>query len=303
MATGEPSAFWKQLGDAHAESMAAHGLDTVKRRQALRYFTWQWRWRHITKSEQMRYLLTHTPPATLVGAGLHPGPLDDRTWDGTPWSKPDRWLYVYATRLLWAQAVATGHPATDLPEPTLGDPLPVQAGGRLVSQDLANTALELDAMRRGGADHPTEVVEIGAGYGRTAYAVLSLFPDARYTIVDIEPTISISRWYLSQQFDADRLTFVPADELDRLEGRSFDLGLSISSLQEMTPAQVGDYLRLLDDHVHGHVFLKQWERWHNPIDETDMVFEDYPIPATWKRMLWERCAVQTKFMQGLWETA
>jgi len=98
---------------------------------------------------------------------------------------------------------------TRLPEPALGQPLPVTWRGRLISQDLANTALEVAAIGRALAGRkPRSILELGAGYGRTAYALLSLFPEATYTIVDIEPALTISRWYLSELFGADRLRFL-----------------------------------------------------------------------------------------------
>lgn len=58
---------------------------------------------------------------------------------------------------------------TRLSEPSLGWPLPVKWKGRLVSQDLANSSIEVDAVwraLRGSA--PQSILEIGAGYGRTA---------------------------------------------------------------------------------------------------------------------------------------
>jgi hypothetical protein len=253
----------------------------------------------------MRFLLLHSSPATLIRAGIRPGPLDAAAWDGPPWSKVDRWLYTFATRMLWSYAARSldGSPALDLEEPSLGAPFPVYQNGRLISQDLANTALELDAMRRGGVSDPVRILEVGAGYGRTAHALLTLHPQATYTIVDIEPAISISRWYLTGLFGEDRLAFIRADRLDALEGQTFDLGLSISSLQEMTPVQVGGYLELFDRLIEGRVYLKQWESWHNPADGNQSVFAQYPIPARWQRTLWERCPVQTRFMQAVWHTA
>jgi hypothetical protein len=305
VASSEPSAFWTELGAEHAGSLASHGPEDMKRRQALRYFTWQWRWKQILRSEQIRFLLRHSSMAGIGRAVWHPGPLDDETWSGPEWTKMDRWLYTFATRLLWSYAARRliQSPTMELDEPRVGNPFPVQLDRRWISQDLANTALELDAVRRAGVDSPRNIVEIGAGYGRTAYALLSINPVATYTVVDIEPSITISRWYLTQLFDGDRLSFVHADQLDQLNGRCFDLALSISSLQEMTVAQVDGYLRLLDRVVDGHVFLKQWERWRNPVDHTEMVFDEYPFPTHWRRVLWERCPVQTRFRQGVWRTS
>lgn len=303
MGTPDPSDFWRTLGLEHRATLDSHGFTEVKRRQALRYFTWQWRWSQVRRSEQARFLARHAHPRDWLDAWSRPGPLDEATWDGPDWTPADRRLYVAATRLLWRYAGR--HGASDvlaLDEPPVGSPLPVMLDDRLISQDLANTALEIAAMRRGGARSPARIIEIGAGYGRTAHALLSLNPDAGYTIVDIEPTISISKWYLRELFPADRVRFVTPDQLDRLEDGGFDLALSISSLQEMTPEIVEGYLELLDRVVDGHVYLKQWETWHNPVDDVELTFDDYPTPGGWNQRLAERCPVQTRFLQKVWAT-
>ena len=62
----QPSLFWQDLAREHAEQLARHGLSELKRRQALRYFTWQWRWRDMSRSEQFRFLLARTPKRDLA---------------------------------------------------------------------------------------------------------------------------------------------------------------------------------------------------------------------------------------------
>ena len=130
---------------------------------------------------------------------------------------------------------------------------------------------------------------------------MGLRSDSTYTIVDIEPALSISRWYLTQLFDTSRLTFLTPDQIDCIEHRRFDLAISISSLQEMVPSQVTTYLELFD-RVADNVYLKQWTTWHNPVDNIEMRFQDYPFPSRWSRLLWEPCPVQTRFTQGVWTT-
>lgn len=295
------SDFWQQLAQEHARSLESHGFDQVKRHQALRYFTWQWRWRSLRQSEQMRFLLSHSSPGDLLRSAFAPIELSDEAWEGVSWTRADRWLYAYATRLLWQYA--RKHDAAGvvaLPEPTLGTPLPVRLDGRLISQDLANSALEVDFLVRALAGAPIRsVLEVGAGYGRTAYVILSLFPDVTYTIVDIEPAISISRWYLTQLFPAARLRFVRPDEIATIE--PVDLALSISSLQEITHAQLEEYLKLFD-RVAAWVYLKQWIAWYNPVDRITMRFDDYPIPGSWQLAARGVAPVQTKFVQAVWRT-
>ena len=330
-AQGQPDEFWRQLGEKHRHDIDAYGLDTIKRNQAFRYFTWRWSWASIGRSEQMRFLLRHTPLPDLVRCALTPAELGDRDWQnvrwpssgrgsaddarrspeaitasepgGYVWPKRDRWLYAFAVRLLWLYARRHDPMAvTKLPEPALGQPLPIAWRGRLISQDLANSALEVAAIGRALAGRtPKSILEVGAGYGRTAYALLSLFPEATYTIVDIEPAISISRWYLSSLFGPERLRFLGPEEARKLPKGSIDLALTISSLQEMTPAQVATYLEMFDRTAEGGaIYLKQWRKWRNPVDKVELTFDQYPIPERWALQFKERAPVQTNFAQAAW---
>jgi putative sugar O-methyltransferase len=299
----DPSRFWSQLGAEHERQLAEHGLDAFKRKQALRYFTWRWRPRHMLRSEQLRFLARNSSPQTWGEVLREPIDLDDELWRDCGFSRGERRMTVIATRLIWAYAELHGSPQVlALEEPELGSPLPVRWRGRLISQDLANCALELRAIERALQGRtPASIVEIGGGYGRSAYALLSRFPEATYTIVDIDPARTISSWYLSQLFDPERLRFVAPDEAGALADGAFDLAVSISSLQEMTPAQVAEYLTLLDrTAAGGTVYLKQWETWRNPADDVELRFRDYPVPARWERVLDEPAPVQTRFVQAAW---
>ena len=300
----QPSRFWEQLGEAHRHDLDLHGFDAFKRHQALRYFTWRWSWSSIRKSEQMRFLLKNSPLRTLLRCAVTPTALSDRAWEGVTWPKRDRWLYAFATRLLWEYAVrhdVAG--ATRLPEPPPGRPLPVNWKGSLISQDLANTSIEVDAMRRALAGTiPRSILEIGAGYGRTAYGLMHLYPRATYAIVDIPPAIEISEWYLSQLFPLERLRFVTPREAVEMPAGSVDLALSISSLHEMTREQVADYLGMLDRVAeNGTVYLKQWISWKNPVDDIVLRFDDYPIPGRWEPLFRQRAPVQTDFAHAAWK--
>jgi hypothetical protein len=230
-------------------------------------------------------------------AALRHPELSDEAWDGVDWSPAERRLYTFAVRLLWEYAERIGHSEVlGLEEPELGTPLPVYRGGRLISQDLANTALEVRAMRLA---EPRTFLEVGAGYGRTAYALLSLFPAATYTIIDIEPALSIARWYLGSLFDPGRLRFLTPSESDSIESGSIDFGITISTLSEMTPVGVTAYLDLFD-RVARAVYIKQWTSWHNPIDDVTLTFSEYPFPRRWRLVHWAKAPVQTGFTEALW---
>jgi putative sugar O-methyltransferase len=299
-----PSEFWRELSATHRAQLRDHGLGEIKRQQALRYFTWQWQLRRLGKSEQMRFLLSKSPwPRLVRSLPLHQ-PLTRGLWAGLPWNALDRAVYSYAARLLWQYAA--DHGASDvlaLGEPALGNPPPVLHKGRLISQDLANSALETTAIRRAlGPDVPTSILEIGAGYGRTAFALMGVYPAARYTIVDIEPALSISHWYLMSLYPDRDITFLAADDATAEAIGAVDLAVSISSLQEMTHEQVAHYLDLIDQVVDGTVFLKQWRRWTNPVDGVVLDFGEYPVPEHWQPVFREPSPVQTAFDQAGWKS-
>jgi putative sugar O-methyltransferase len=302
-ATGKPSLFWQELAREHSDQLERHGYGEMKRKQALRYFTWQWRWRHVLKSEQFRFLLRETSKPALIRTVVTPQALSAGLWRGLPWGPADRWLYSLATRLLWSYAEQHGdREVLSLGEPALGNPPPVVWHKGVVSQDLANCSLESEAIRRAiNGNEPTSILEIGGGYGRTAYSLLGIFPHAVYTILDIEPALSLSRFYLTSLYPNRDLRFIDAANAETVG--EVDLAVAISSLHEMTLEQVAIYLNLLDKVVvdGGTVFLKQWEQWHNPTDDVEMRFDDYPVPAAWQPLFRETSPVQTRFIQAAWQ--
>lgn len=297
------SIFWKNLGHTHQQDLEQFGYENIKRRQAFRYFNWNWRWRNITKSEQGRFLLKNTDPRTWAACLTAPPVLSDAAWQGAPLGKADRFLYTFAVRLLWSYARSVDSAGVlSFEEPLLGNPVPVYWQGRLISQDLANTALETEAILRAlNGKVPQGIVEIWAGYGRTAYVLMKLFPEAQYTIIDIEPTLSISKWYLMHIFPNRKITFVNAETLDASTLPRSSLAVSISSLQEMTLEQIEKYITLIDRLAPGGtVYLKQWEQWYNPDDGIRVDFQNYPIPKTWRLLFRESAPVQTRFTQAAW---
>lgn len=96
----------------------------------------------------------------------------------------------------------------------------------------------------------SNVLEIGAGFGRTAQALLKLIKSIRsYTIIDIPEVLALSHRYLSQVLSAEefaKLIFIDAMELDdaNLVGESYDLVINIDSFQEMQPEIVEFYMRV-----------------------------------------------------------
>lgn len=117
----------------------------------------------------------------------------------------------------------------------------------------------LDAnLRIGELNH---VLEIGAGFGRTAQALVNLVENLEaYTIVDLPEVLALSRAYLEQVLDDTKfakLRFVDALSLDAAHDDipPVDLAINIDSFQEMPRQTIEFYFRRFIDSA-GHFFSK-----------------------------------------------
>lgn len=128
---------------------------------------------------------------------------------------------------------------------TVGDPMFVTVHGCKINIDYYMAVDEylflmsaIDLLRVG------HIVEIGAGFGRTAHTMLLLAAADRYTIVDIPEVLALSRAYLAR--------VLPPSELQKLEfleaqgsqwiGLRSDLVINIDSFQEMPVKTIRSYI-------------------------------------------------------------
>jgi len=164
------------------------------------------------------------------------------------------------------------------------------------------------------------VVELGAGYGRTAYVICKLVPGVRYVVVDIPPALYVSERYLSSQFgdrkifryrrfqdyaevrtemEAADLVFLLPSQLELLPAGSCDLFVNISSLHEMKPQSIAYYFAEVERLTRRWFFFKQWKSWTNPEDHLVIAEGDYPVNPRWRRIFWRESPVQTRFFEAL----
>lgn len=280
--TPPASDFWSVLCRRHHEA-TQDGFGDFKRNVNGSYFDWHWSWAGWRRQPWsfVAFLLRNTCLREKILA----------------WS-PD--LYTFVTRLTWQYALKRDRLGVmKLPEPLLGNPRRVMFGQRLISQDLAHTSLEVNYAFQDGP--PRSVLEIGAGYGRFAYAVLSLWPDVEYTIVDIFPAQAIARWYLSQTVPVARVRFLTPEAFRLEPDQRYDLGVSISTLPEFPALDAWDYLRALDRQC-SRVYLKQWSMWTNPASGMTSTFDSWKS-ANWRSVRGpETCPVAVKFSNALYDT-
>jgi len=148
-----------------------------------------------------------------------------------------------------------------------------EINGELFNIDTLKFYESMIALDKGGAldsfntmnGERQAVMEIGSGWGGFCYQFKRLFPAVTYICVDLPQTLLFSAVYLLTVFPESRILIygdtAPADTfrnwdrydiilmpnyiLDRLTLPPISLGINMVSFQEMTTAQVEDYIRAL----------------------------------------------------------
>lgn len=313
-----PSRFWEALNKKNREQLESEGLESFKQTVAQNYFTWM----IDRRNEQFRYLVKQT-----------------RLWD---WPAILRNVLAYdsSSRVSWKQQVVLGvftrmlwklaeqadieHLLQRLEEPLQGNPFRIYLQGKLISQDLANSALEYYSIREhftDSAGDPTTICELGAGYGRNVYVFMNALARCKYIIIDIPPALYIAQHYLTSVFprrkvfnfrcfsdfdeveaefqEAD-LVFLLPHQVAKLPPKSVDLFVNISSLHEMTIGQIYAYFQLIDRLTKGYFYSKQWFVSENPYDQIHVRQGDYPVPDSWTQIYLRPAKVQRSFFEALY---
>ena len=202
-----PSKFWSELNDTNLSQLESGGYENFKRTVALNYFTWI----IAMRSPQMRFLLKNNPFGVFHSllAAAFSKPYNDVSWNNRQrlsWKTSA--VYNFYTRMLWGYALKNSGGALDgMEEPQEGNPFDIRTGGKLISQDLANSALEFYSIMGGMLESGTikTIIELGGGYGRNAYFFIKKMPHARYIMVDIPPALWVAQKYLSAVFPGKKV--------------------------------------------------------------------------------------------------
>jgi putative sugar O-methyltransferase len=321
-----PGEFWDGLIAANLEMLHTEGIANFKRTVSNNYYNWL-----VTSplDPQVRNALVtwlRRPSLTPLRTRLEEPMRGLRTVDRgeayalSPFAAR---RYTWFVGVLWDIAVRGDvHGLTArLAEPEIGHPVPLRSRGRLISQDLANSIIELTfAARSGALGDGARVAELGAGYGRLAY-VSAHAHDLTYCVFDIPPALAVAQWYLTRTLGEDRIVpysretdfariesrltpgavaFFTPDQLDLFPDGWFGLAQTISTLPEMPARQSAHYLGLLAAKSGRAVFLKQWRQWRNEADQVDLREEHYRLPEPWYLHLRRTDPVQPAFFNQLW---
>ena len=153
---------------------------------------------------------------------------------------------------------------------------------------------------------PLKILELGAGYGRTANMVLSMSEGVKYVIADLPLSINFSMKNISQSFknkkikagfkidntqemmqafnDNDILFILP-HQIKLFEPKTFDLTISIGNLCEMEKKQIEYYMNVYEI-VSNFLYMKVWDISGLPFSFYAYYDvnkkEDYAIKKHWK---------------------
>jgi putative sugar O-methyltransferase len=309
------STYWSMLCRKNVAQLLETGYENFKQTVALNYFTW------IVGRKDPQFLFLQSSLREDAKARARKRAAESRPHAFM--TKEQSEFYNLMTYLLWEYTEETvgSDLMARLEEPDEGNPPSVRLNGRNISQDVANSVLEYDSVSRGLPDIESvrSIIEVGGGYGRTAYAFLHLLPHVRYYLVDIPPALYIAEKYLTGQF-ADRkifpyrpfrnfsdvahefqeaqIAFLMPDQLSLLPDRTADLFLAIDCLHEMRPEQIRDYYRTID-RLSGYLYQKCWKKTKIPYDDIILTQDDYPFLPNWRKLFFRDCRVQTSYFETL----
>lgn len=312
-----PSKYWEELNRKNLQQLADSRYENFKRTLARNYFTW------IVNplNKQIRFLMREAGfwQSIKIFSGALKAPRHDLL------KRKHTIFYNILTNLLWSYVEKNdteGH-LKRLHEPLEGNPLEVIRDGRLISQDLANSLIEYEAILHPDLDRREvrTILELGPGYGRTAYVFLTLQPGCRYILVDIPPALYVAQRYLTalfperkvfgfrpidnfedvqEEFANADIIFLTPNQLELLPDKSVDLFINISSLHEMRMDQVRYYFGEIERLTRKYFYFKQWKETTVPFENETIREADYPVRDEWDLVYRQQCTIQHKFFEALY---
>jgi putative sugar O-methyltransferase len=140
----------------------------------------------------------------------------------------------------------------------VGDPFTITYDGEQVCLDYLQAVYELEFIAAHLSINGLNILEIGAGYGRTCHAIVSNHEVEAYYIIDLKNCLKLSRRYLKEVLDSvnfSKIRFTSIEDIDGLEALHFDLCINIDSFAEMDPETVKYYLAYIDKHCN-YLYVK-----------------------------------------------
>jgi SAM-dependent methyltransferase len=160
---------------------------------------------------------------------------------------------------------------------------------------------------------PLKILEVGAGYGRTANMIISLMEDVKYVIADLPLSIYFSqkniketfknkkiqscininnKTEMKKAFENNDVIFILPHQLKLFDKKFFDLSISIGNLCEMEKKQIKYYMNIYEN-ISKYLYIKVWDiaglpySFYTYYDANKK--SDYEIKESWKEHFKNRC--------------
>lgn len=154
-------------------------------------------------------------------------------------------------------------------------------------------------------ERPTVILEVGGGYGRLAEAMLNIFGEVKYVLVDgvpgslfysyeylrrACPTARIGSYYHDDPFDMEKFDcyIVPPWHFEALNTSTYDVCVNIESFQEMGQDQVDAFLQIFDQVAAAGAVIYVSNH-HDPVVKSGgtilPAIGAWNYPASWRQVL------------------
>ncbi len=287
------SRYWKYLMHAHLKMISQVGIENYGSSVATNYFTWKY------ADESMLHKLLENNQSNLSICKVQKGM---NFHESVQHNIILELLHEYVISHPKLRAILeTGTHSSFLD----GNSPYLEFNDKPVTQDLLNTLIEFESFSSTLAklENP-RVLEIGAGSGRTMDLIMSLFPNARYVVVDIPPASYLARMRIQKAYPNARVSqcnsrneletmlsgdnynilFIPPSLVEYLPYNYFDTMLAIDCLHEMNFPTRKKYADLAS-RVSKYLYVKIWENAYIPVDRERVDasnLESYGFSPSWE---------------------
>lgn len=329
-----PSCFWDFFNDVNIIGLKESGFKNFKRSVNQNYFNFipmffaDWFFISILLLKA-KGLIKDTKDYVLIDPDLINDEGDLKVVYRRVFQKNRKlqlWLYSFTVRNLWNYI--RGHDPENLlqtlEEPRLGNPIEIRDGQKLISQDLANSVQEYYFIKphlEKIVTQPLKIVEIGAGYGRVGYVFLKAL-NCKYVVFDIPPALYISQKYLSELFpdkkifmfrkfnnfedireelEESDIAFFTINQIKYFPEEYANLCVNISSLHEMGKAQAQMISEYMSKIAKDFIYIKQYKKYKNPIDNIIVKEKDYGFSGAWERICRRTTPTNIRFFEMVFQ--
>ncbi len=199
----------------------------------------------------------------------------------------------------------------------------IKIDNKLITQHMLISLLEYEkiSILTKNKKENLHILELGAGYGRTANIFLSLMNNCKYVIADLPPALHFSKNNLKKFFPNKKITtafevndeekiksmlaendvlFIFPHQIKLFKNKTFDAAIAIGVLNEMEKKMIKKYMGMFEV-VSKSLYFKVWENSGLPYSFYKYYSvhnkSDYFIKNIWKEHFKNRCILPSNVFE------